>query len=205
LDISLIPLTRSSFIFNVEMEQLFEYFDLHYKISSEAKAAILQVTKILKIKKNNILQPIGHTCKTIYFLKTGLARIYYYKEDLDITESFAFENMLLARIESLFTGKPSRKGIQMIEDSELIAIDSTELFKLYDKFHDIERLMRIVTERLYIDTVNRIESIQFHTAEERYIELLKSSPDIIKRVPLKYISSFLGITQVSLSRIRAGI
>jgi CRP-like cAMP-binding protein len=186
------------------MEQLFLYFDLRYPISEEAKDAIRKISRITQIKKNEILQPIGHTCKTIYFLKKGLARIFYYKEEKDITESFAFENMILARIESLFTGKPSRKGIQMIEDSELIAINSTELFKLYDKFPDIERLIRIITERSFIDTVNRIESIQFHTAEERYNELIKKSPDVIKRVPLKFISSYLGITQVSLSRIRAG-
>ena len=170
------------------MEQLFQYFDLHFPISEGAKDAIRKISHVTQIKKNEILQPIGHTCKTIYFLKKGLARIFYFKEDKDITESFAFENMIVARIESLFTGKPSRKGIQMIEDSELIAINSTELFKLYDKFPDIERLIRIITERAFIDTVNRIESIQFHTAEERYNELLKKSPDVIKRVPLKFIS-----------------
>lgn len=186
------------------MEQLFEYFDRHYPLSIKAKEAIRKISRDTQIRRNEILQPIGHTCKTIYFLKSGLARIFYFKDDRDITESFAFENMILARIESLFTGRPSRKGIQMIEDSSLIAVSSTELFALYDEFHDIERLMRIITERSYIETVNRIESIQFHTAEERYRELLKNSPDLIKRVPLKYISSFLGITQVSLSRIRAG-
>jgi CRP-like cAMP-binding protein len=184
------------------MEQLFKYFDLHFPMSEEAKDAIRKISRVTQIKKNEILQPIGHTCKTIYFLKRGLARIFYFKDEKDITESFAFENMILARIESLFTGRPSRKGILMVEDSELVAINSTELFKLYDKFPEIERLMRIIIERLYIDTVSRIESIQFHTAEERYNALMKDTPDVLKRVPLKYVSSYLGITQVSLSRIR---
>ncbi len=56
----------------------------------------------------------------------------------------------------------------------------------------------------YVDTVKRLESIQFHTAEERYLQLLKT-PNMLKRVPLKHIASYLGITQVSLSRIRANI
>ena len=109
---------------------------------------------------------------------------------------------MVVRFESLFTGRPSKKAIQVLEDSELIAINSTELFKLYDKHHDIESLFRKIFEAALVDTVNRVESIQFHTAEERYNYLIKEAPDVLKRVPLKYIASYLGITPVSLSRIR---
>ena len=158
---------------------------------------------MLTLPKNKELQPIGHTCKTIYFIEQGVARIFYYKDDIDITESFAFEGQIVARIESLFTGKPSRKGIQILEDAEVIAINANELFSLYEKFHEIETLFRKIFESAYVDTVARIESIQFHTAEERYQTLLQLAPDIIKRVSLKYIASYLGITQQSLSRIRA--
>lgn len=163
----------------------------------------MEICSIINIQKNQDLQPIGHTCKTIYFIKKGVARIYYFKDGIDITESFAFENNIIARVESLFTGKPSRKAIQVLEDSEIIAINANELFKLYDQVPEIERLFRKIFEAAYVDTINRIESIQFHTAEERYYALLEQAPDVIKRVPLKYISSYLGVTQQSLSRIRA--
>ena len=69
--------------------------------------------------------------------------------------------------------------------------------------HDLERLFRKIIESSYVNTVNRIESLQFHTADERYLDLLKEHKDVLKRVPLKYIASYLGITPVSLSRIRA--
>jgi CRP-like cAMP-binding protein len=184
------------------MIQLFQYFKTFNLLSKEAENAIIEISSKLKIKKNNILQPIGHTCKTIYFIKKGVARIYYFKEDIDVTESFAFENNIIVRVESLFANKPSKKGIQLLEDTELISIDATQLFKLYDQFPEIERLFRLIFEAAYVDTVNRIEGIQFHTAEERYSMLLKESSDVIKRVPLKHIASYLGITPVSLSRIR---
>ena len=87
----------------------------------------------------------------------------------------------------------------------MIAINATQLFKLYDTFPDIERLFRRIFEAAYVDTVNRVESIQFHSAEERYRTLLNETPNILQRVPLKHIASYLGITQVSLSRIRAAI
>jgi CRP-like cAMP-binding protein len=136
------------------------------------------------------------------FTKKGVARIYYFKDGIDITESFFFENSIIARVESLFTGKPSRKAIQILEDAEITAINANLLFKLYDSFPEIERLFRKIFQAAYVDTINRIEGMQFHTAEERYSALLNEAPNILMRVPLKYVASYLGITQVSLSRIR---
>ena len=98
------------------MTLLFEYFKEFNPLSKEAEKAIAEISNIVTIKKNKDLQPIGHTCKTIYFIKTGVARIYYFKDGIDITERFFFENNIIARVESLFTGKPSRKAIQILED-----------------------------------------------------------------------------------------
>jgi len=184
------------------LKPLFIYFEKINPLTEEAKLAIEKVSSVITIKKNKDLQPIDHTCRTIYFITRGVARIYYFKDDNDITESFAFENQIIARVESLFTGKPSKKAIQVLENSEFIGIQSTPLFKLYDQFPDIERLFRKIFESAYVDTVNRIESMQFHTAEERYNALLKEAPNIVQRIPLKHIASYLGITQVTLSRIR---
>lgn len=184
------------------MRSLFQFLKKYNPLSAEAEEAITAITSIVTIKKNKDLQPIGHTCKTIYFINKGVARIYYFKEDTDVTEGFYFENNIIARVESLFTGKPSRKAIQILEDAEIVGINANQLFKLYDSFPEIERLFRKIFESAYLETVHRIEGIQFHSAEERYKALLQEAPDVLKRIPLKYIASYLGITQVSLSRIR---
>jgi CRP-like cAMP-binding protein len=184
------------------MEPLFQYFKKFNLLSKEAEKAIAEISSIVIIKKNKDLQPIGYTCKTIYFIKKGVARIYYFKDDIDITERFFFENNIIARVESLFTGKPSRKAIQILEDAEIIAINTDKLFKLYDTHPEIERLFRKIFESAYVETVNRIEGIQFHSAEERYNALINEASSVLQRVPLKYVASYLGITQVSLSRIR---
>jgi CRP-like cAMP-binding protein len=186
------------------MKLLFQYFKKHNPLSKEAENAIAAISSIVKIKKNQDLQSIGHTCKTIYFINKGVARIYYYKDGIDITESFAFENNIIARVESLFTGNPSRKAIQVLEDSEIVAINAMRLFDLYDTYPEIERLFRKIFEVGYVDTIHRIEGMQFHSAEERYVALLKET-EIIQKIPLKHIASYLGITQVTLSRIRAHI
>ncbi len=186
----------------VNMEQLFQYFNKYNSLSQEAENAIAEICNIVTIKKNNDLQPIGHTCKTIYFINKGVARIYYLMDGIDITEGFFFENSIIARVESLFTGKPSRKAIQILDDAEIVAINADALFKLYDTYPQVERLFRKIFEAAYVDMVNRIEGIQFHPAEERYQALLSEAPNVLMRVPLKYVASYLGITQVSLSRIR---
>lgn len=185
-----------------ELIQLFQLFKKYTALPKKAEEAIAAICSPITIKKNKDLQPIGHTCKTIYFINKGIARIYYFKDGIDVTENFFFENSIIARVESLFTGKPSRKAIQVLEDAEITGINANLLFKLYDSFPEIERLFRKIFEAAYVETVHRIEGIQFHTAEERYKALLQEAPDILKRVPLKYVASYLGITQVSLSRIR---
>ncbi|WP_290789985.1 Crp/Fnr family transcriptional regulator [Flavihumibacter sp. UBA7668] len=185
------------------MQELFTYFSKFAPLPMEGKNAIAAISQQVSIPKNKNLQQIGQTCQTIYFLVQGLARIYYLKNEIDITEDFYFENSIIVRAESLFTGRPSRKAIQVLENAELIAIDSQKFFALFNRYPEIERIFRKIIETAYVETINRIEGIQFNSAEERYQALIKTAPDTIKRVPLKYIASFLGITQVSLSRIRA--
>lgn len=152
--------------------------------------------------KGSDIQRIGQACRNLYFVQSGLARIYYRTEGHEITEHFAKENQWVIRVESLFTDRPSRKGIQALEDSQLVVIPALPLRSLYDEFPMIERLFRKVFELIHLDTVNRLESLQFQQAADKYQDLIQQQPDLLQRVPLKYIASFLGITPESLSRLR---
>lgn len=183
---------------------LYTFFDSIHKISAQAKGDLKQLVSEKTYSAQELLQEIGSKCKTIYFVQEGCARIFYYKDGKDITEHFAFENEMIVRAESLFTGKPTSKGIQAITDTKIMGVHSDALFKLYDKHQDIERLFRLIFEKEYVHTVKRIESFQFKSAKERYTDLLETT-DYVQKIPLKYIATYLGITQVSLSRIRATI
>lgn len=181
---------------------LWTYLSGFQHLSPEEKEVLKPLISLQKVTKNTHLQEIGYTCKTIYFMKSGIARIYYFKDTTEVTELFASKGDIIARVESLFTGRPSRKGIQIIEDSEIVSINAAGLTALYDTHHGIERLFKKVFEAGYLETVLRLESLQFHAAEERYQMLIQQTPGLVQRVPLKYIASYLGITQTSLSRIR---
>ena len=184
-------------------QELLGFFGRFQVLNIEDREALLPIVKTHQISKNTLLQEIGDTCKNIYFIHRGVARIFYYKDGNDVTELFALEGEVIARVESLFSGKPSLKGIQILEDSIVTGINTPALFALYDNHPRIERLFRKIFENEHVQTVLRLESLQFHSAEERYQMLISQTPNLIQRIPLKYIASFLGITQTSLSRIRS--
>lgn len=173
-------------------------------LPSDERKALESVMRTEKKRKNELIQPVGSRCQTIYLIRQGSARIFYYRDGRDITEHFAFTNDLIVRAESLFTGQVTSKGIQALDSVELIAIDSTRLFKLYEEYRSIERLFRLIFEQEYVNALKRIEGFQFLNAKERYLELLETT-DFVHKIPLKYIASYLGVTQVTLSRIRAEI
>lgn len=170
-----------------------------------ARQTLQQAGRLLAYPKMTVVQPIGHRCTTIYIIAKGCARIFYEKDGGDITENLEFEGALLVRFESLFRNKASRKGIQVLEDSLLYKIDAQALDALRAADAGIDRCFRALFEQAHIETLERLESFQFLKPEERYRQLLELEPALLQRIPLKYIASYLGITQVSLSRIRARI
>jgi CRP-like cAMP-binding protein len=185
------------------MREFLAYLQSVHPLSKTAEKELVEICSEISLEKNVELQSIGQSCKTVYFVVKGALRVYYYKDGNDITESFEFENAIVARVESLFSGESSSKGIQTLEKTDVIAIPAQKLFGLYDSFPEIERLFRKIFEDAHVKSIKRLESIQFHSAEERYHNLLNYQPALIKRISLKHIASFLGITPVSLSRIRA--
>jgi CRP-like cAMP-binding protein len=190
---------------NVEIDEFIQFLNSLQKLSPESKNSLSKICSSIRLDKSVILQEIGQTCRTIYFVQEGMARIYYYRDGIEVTEYFAAARELIIRAESLFTNQPSKKGIITVTDTVFIALPAGLLFNLFDEFPEIERLFRIIIQDAYVETIKRIESMQFHSAEERYKNLLQESPSLIQQVPLKHIASFLGITQVSLSRIRSSL
>jgi CRP-like cAMP-binding protein len=99
---------------------------------------------------------------------------------------------------------PSQKIIEAIEPSELLAISFDHLQKIFDKHHDVERAGRLIAIDAFIAMEQRIYSLQFHSAKKRYVDFCESNPNLLQRVPLGHLASYLGVTQVTLSRIRSG-
>lgn len=181
-------------------------------LSEESSIAFLGAWKYWNTPKDFFLLKENAVSDYIYFIKKGVARIYYYKNPRagdpsgrrkEITEWLALDEQFFLSITSFFQRTPSHLIIQTIEPSEVYGIHHDDFMRLADKYHDVERLLRkMVTGSLILSQV-RMDSIQFESAQQRYEKLLVKSPQIVQRVPLTYIASFLGITLETLSRIRS--
>lgn len=187
-----------------ELQQAMNLLAAFGKVEAMAKPEVLRCLHWQFYTKGQLIQEAGSTCKTIYLVESGAARIFYFKEQSEVTEYFAFAGELIIRAESLLTGKPTNKAIEALEDCRLLAIDAAAWFALFDANSDLERLYRNMLEKSFVHAISRIESLQFKSATERYLDLLEQT-DIVQRIPLRHVASYLGITQVSLSRIRAEI
>lgn len=184
------------------MEALVKHLHNYYPLSNAAYEALSASFEEKKFAKNDYLLKEGKTCRHLYFLQQGALRGYYNVDGKDVTHWFAFENDFVTSFHSFITEQPSVEHLQFMEGSTVYAISKDKLNKLFNEFHEIERLVRIAYEKYYIRLEERYVNAQFKTAAELYDNLLRQSPHIIERVPLGYISSYLGITQETLSRIR---
>ena len=172
-------------------------------VSKQLEAEINSVSKTIEIAKGENLLKINGQCHYLYFIESGLIRGYYFDEDKEITNWFAQEGEFATCFYSFISKQPSFENIQSIEDVVYTQVSYTDLQKIYNRFPETERMGRMITEQYYIKLEERLLSIRFKTAKERYENLLENKPKLLLRASLGQIASYLGITQETLSRIRA--
>ncbi len=146
-------------------------------------------------------------CRQLGFVLKGFFRVYYVdpRTEQEHNMYFLAEHTFLTSLKGLLTQTTCPYLIEALEDCELLVIDYERLLQLYAQSHAWERFGRLLAEQYFMINQSRSESLLTQTAEERYVDLLDNHPDILNRVSLGHISSYLGIKGPSLSRIRAQI
>jgi CRP/FNR family transcriptional regulator len=148
----------------------------------------------------------GKRNHSLGFVTQGLIRGYYINaEGEEITTLFVKEREWATDYPSLLMGKPSRYNFQCLEPTTLISIPLNHIREGYDRFVGFERNGRLIAEEVLKQQQRRIESFQFDTAEQRYLDFIKENPALFNRISLTHLSSYLGIERPSLSRIRKKI
>ncbi|MEL1245842.1 Crp/Fnr family transcriptional regulator [Flavobacterium sp. DGU11] len=189
----------------IQKTSFFESISPFVKLSPESRQALLSLMRKESLPKGHVLVPCGEICRNVYYIEKGLARTFYLRDGKEVTERFKAENSFTCSMSGHVTNTPDGRQIELLEQSVIWSLPYTELEKLYDRFHEIERLGRYLITQEMIELHQRLSEIQFISAHERYNTLLTSNPSLLQRVPLGLISSYLGITQETLSRIRAKI
>lgn len=185
------------------MKDLLLYLDSIYPMSNELKDHLASILKVKELAKKTYLLRAGHVCRNIYFINSGLLRCFYIKDDHEVSSWFMKEGNVIVSIESFYEQKQSYESIQALEDCTLFYIEYAELQFIYRNFIEFNFIARVLTERYYTLWAQQLYGLRMQQAQERYAWLLENFPELIQRVPAKYIASYLGITQVTLSNIKA--
>jgi CRP-like cAMP-binding protein len=186
-----------------DIENAIETISENYSLLTEdCKSDLKNSCKLLCLDKLSLIVKDGQFADKMYFIVSGCVRAFYHKDDKEITDWFAFEGDFMSSINSFYHGVSSKHSIELLEPTTFLEITREAIFTLTDKYHCFERLGRIAVTKTMLQLQERIVSIQFETAQQKYESLINTRPDIVQRVPLTYIASHLGITLETLSRIR---
>ena len=183
----------------------FESISASVQMKEESRKAVLAIMRKDHLPKGHVLVPVGSICNHVYYIERGLARIFYLKDGKEVTEDFNAENSFTCSITSYVNNKPDNRQIELLEPSIIWSIPYRELEPLYDQYHEVERLGRYLITQELVEMQKRLTDIQFMSAQERYSNFVADNPSLMQRIPLGLLSSYLGITQETLSRIRSKV
>jgi CRP-like cAMP-binding protein len=181
---------------------IINYFNQHHDFSSEANDLMITAFRQEKYLKGEILLLPNNSSKKLIFIERGLIRLYYQKEEKDITFLFMDENSFSLPIDSVIYNQQSKYGIQVLEDCIISTISYDDLERLMIKIPALESIARKILIQALKIISDKLFALQFQTATQRYDYMIDMYPNILLRAPLGYIASYLGITQQTLSVIR---
>lgn len=156
-----------------------------------------------QVKKHELFLEQGKVCRHMAFINKGYVRFYFLMEGEEVTKEFSFENSFCGSYTSFITGNPSRFNVKAMEDLSLLLFSRAHLLELIDTYPVWAKFMLFSVEKLFVRKENREASFLLDTPEVKYAKLLEEHKEMLQRVPLKYIASYLGISAETLSRVRS--
>ncbi|WP_295128507.1 cyclic nucleotide-binding domain-containing protein [uncultured Chitinophaga sp.] len=174
----------------------------HIFFTESEFALIRSVTRHVTIPKHTIIMEQGKPVERLYFVNTGIVRLYRVHNEVDYTLGLVSGNEFVSTTLYLSNGMPSSCALETLTEVDALQWGREEVAVLRKGLHDANKVDMNLIERVMMWGQDNLIDLICLTAEERYRKLIAHQPDIIKYVPLKYIASYLNIHQDSLSRIR---
>lgn len=180
--------------------------DKIHPLSDELKNYLEQQLKLVSLKKKDIFLKAGENGNKISFILKGLLRSYYMNsQGADTSAWFMKEGDVVVSVKSFFHQVPSEETIEALEESILLYVTYNELQFMYQHFPEFNVVGRILTEKYYVLSEDRLSAIRNRRAKDRYQYLMTNHPELLLRVPARYLSSYLGIDEATFSRLKSGV
>jgi len=184
------------------MNNLIEFLHSIHPLSPQLRQHLLAILKEHELAKKSFFLKKGQICGHIGFVEKGLLRCYYEHHDKEVCSWFMKEGDVIISVESFFKQLRSYENIQALEDCIIHSISYDELQYVYQYFPEFNFIGRVLTEQYYTQSEQRLYAMRMQRAAGRYDYLIDHYPEYIQRVPSKYIASYLGVTEETLSRNR---
>lgn len=185
------------------MKELLLYLESIHPMSDGLKQHLATILKAKELFKKDYLLRNGQISRRICFIGQGLLRCFYIKEQHEVSSWFMKEGDVIVSVESFFAQKESYESIQALEDCTIYYINYDELQFIYRNFPEFNFIARVLLEKYYMLSEQRLYSLRMQRSQERYNYLMQHFPELILRVPAKHLASYLGITEVTMSRIKS--
>ncbi len=189
------------------MKQIKEYLDQIATISKFDWDFFNSKLQRRVFEKKTIFLKLNEIENHISFIESGVVRLFIPNEDPDkeTTFGFSFENQFISAYDSFLTQRPSAYQLQALTETTIVSITYADLQEVYKTTQIGNLIGRLTAERLFLIKSKREQNLLNLSAEERYLRLFKERPELLQIIPLKYISSYIGVTAQALSRIRKRI
>lgn len=188
------------------LESIIKVFNTFVPISKRELGIIVRKAKVLNLPKKTKILQMGEVCNHMYFVVKGCLRLFYLKPKKDeVVERNCFffhEGLFCTAFGSFMMQRPSDQIMETIEDTVCLCITHEELEEIYDLMPKMNVIVRKIVEERYTNAHDIIASFILHSPEQRYLEFIKKYPMLVNRIPEYHISSYLGITPKSFSRLK---
>jgi CRP-like cAMP-binding protein len=184
---------------NSDFQQLWKKYKF---LTSEDLMQLMSIGNIQNLSKNEYFIKAGERSKKVGFIINGLVRLYHLKDGEEYNIVFKHELQMVSSFESIILNQPSSYNLEALEDTIMMTYNYDEMETIFSQNPQLERFGRYFIQQELAQAVKIFEKHLFYSPEERYLKFIEENPDLMNRVSLKHLSSFLGITPVSLSRIR---
>lgn len=185
------------------INSLYQHFEKYIQLSDTLKKVLETKGRFQTFKKKTLIHSADKTCHESHFILQGLVRTYFLKNGKEVCEYFSAENEWVNSPRSFMQRQPDIYYIDTIEKTQVFTVRLQELAYLFDHFPEMERYARLSMGDILYHCLDRITSLHFTTAKEKYTHFCQTHRQILHRIPLGMVASYLGIAQETLSRIRA--